>query len=89
MSGGEIVTEQDIYAYGLDSNFQWQNDTTNRLTIVDRGDRFAIYTNDTLIGGKPQRYPTTTIYNSAPGSPRGYKWHPGDGKISPENRRVR
>ncbi|HUV28997.1 MAG TPA: hypothetical protein VMW34_16665 [Anaerolineales bacterium] len=50
MSGGEIVTGQDIYAYGLDSNFQWQNDTTHRFTIVGRGDRFTIYTNDTLIG---------------------------------------
>lgn len=50
MAEGEVVTGQDIYAYGLDPNFQWQNDTTNRLTIVGIGDRFSIYTNDTLIG---------------------------------------
>jgi hypothetical protein len=50
MAEGEIVTGQDIYAYGLDPNFQWQNDTTNRLTVVGRGNRFFIYTNDTFIG---------------------------------------
>jgi hypothetical protein len=41
MSQGEIVTGQDIYAYGLDPNFQWQNNTTNRLTVVGRGEQFS------------------------------------------------
>jgi hypothetical protein len=40
----------DIYANGIDPNFEWQNDTTNRMTIVGRGDKFDIYTNDTRIG---------------------------------------
>ena len=50
MVDGEPVTGQDFYAYGLDPNFQWQNDTTNRITIVGRGDSFTIYTNDTVLG---------------------------------------
>ena len=50
MADGEIVTGQDIYAYGIDPNFDWQNDATNRLTVVGRGNRFLIYTNGKLIG---------------------------------------
>lgn len=50
MSDGEVVTGRDIYARYRDKNFQWENDTTNRLTIVGRGNRFWVYTNDTLIG---------------------------------------
>ena len=50
MAQGELVTWHDIYAYGIDPNFDWQNDTTNRLTVVGHGDRFTIYTNDTLLG---------------------------------------
>ncbi|HUG34688.1 MAG TPA: hypothetical protein VMJ90_07955, partial [Anaerolineales bacterium] len=47
---GEIVTGQDIYAYGRDPAFDWQNNATNQLTVVGRGNRFWIYTNGTLIG---------------------------------------
>lgn len=50
MADGEIVTGRDIYAYGIDPKFDWQNDATNRLTVVGRGNRFFIYTNDTLLG---------------------------------------
>ena len=50
MVEGELVTGRDIYAYGLDPNFDWRNDTTNRLTIVGQGNEFFVYTNDTLIG---------------------------------------
>ena len=50
MVEGELVTGRDIYAYGLDPNFDWRNDTTNRLTIVGKGNEFFVYTNDTLIG---------------------------------------
>ncbi|HUF36969.1 MAG TPA: hypothetical protein VMN57_00470 [Anaerolineales bacterium] len=48
-AGGEILNTKDFYAYGLDGNFDWRNDTTNRLTIVMRGPLVWIYTNDTLI----------------------------------------
>jgi hypothetical protein len=47
---GEVVTGQDIYAYGRDPAFDWQNNATNQLTVVGRGSRFWIYTNGTLIG---------------------------------------
>lgn len=66
MAEGEVVTGQDIYAYGLDPNFQWQNDTTNRLTIVGRGDRFTIYTNGTLIGEVNPSDPPPQPYIPAP-----------------------
>jgi hypothetical protein len=49
MAEGEVVTGQDIYAQGHDSNFNWQNEATNRLTVVGRGNRFWIYTNGNLI----------------------------------------
>ena len=49
---GEVIQDEsfDIYANGIDPSFEWQNDTTNRLVVVARGDRFGIYTNGTLIG---------------------------------------
>lgn len=50
MSNGEVVTGRDIYARYRDKNFHWENDTTNRLTIVGRGNHFWVYTNDVLIG---------------------------------------
>ena len=50
MSNGEVVTGRDIYARYRDKSFQWENDTTNRLTIVGRGNHFWVYTNDSLIG---------------------------------------
>lgn len=50
MANGDVVTGRDIYAYNRDKNFKWQNQTTNRLTVVGRGNRFYVYTNDTLIG---------------------------------------
>jgi hypothetical protein len=50
MAEGEVVTGQDIYAQGHDPNFNWQNQATNRLTVVGRGNRFWVYTNGNLIG---------------------------------------
>lgn len=50
MSDGEIVTGRDIYARYKDKTFKWENDTTNRLTVVGRGNHFWVYTNGTLIG---------------------------------------
>jgi len=47
---GEVVTGQDIYADGRDPAFNWQNQATNNLTVVGRGNHFWIYTNGTLIG---------------------------------------
>ena len=50
MSDGQVVGGRDIYAYGIDPNFNWENNATNRLTVVGRGNEFTIYSNDTLIG---------------------------------------
>lgn len=47
---GDAVTGQDIYAKGRDPLFDWQNNATNNLTVVGRGNHFWIYTNGTLIG---------------------------------------
>lgn len=50
VANGQIVTGQDIYAYGRDPAFDWQNKATNNLTVVGRGNKFSIYTNGTFIG---------------------------------------
>ena len=46
----DIDDATDIYATGIDPQFQWQNDTTNRLSVVGRGDIFSIYSNGTYLG---------------------------------------
>jgi hypothetical protein len=66
MADGELVTGQDIYAYGIDPNFDWQNDVTNRLTVVGRGNSFGIYTNDTFIGGVDPSTPPPQPYLPSP-----------------------
>ncbi len=50
MAQGEVLDGYDLYAYRLDPEFDWRNDTTNRLTVVGRGSTFNIYTNGTEIG---------------------------------------
>ena len=40
----------DIYANGIDPKFQWQNDTTNRIAVVGRGQEFTFYSNGTRLG---------------------------------------
>jgi hypothetical protein len=50
MVDGESKNTVDMYAYGMDPAFQWRNDTTNRLTIVARGNTFTFYTNGTQVG---------------------------------------
>ena len=52
MHDGEVIIEQsqDIYANGIDPLFEWQNDTTNRIVVIGRGDTFTLYTNGTQIG---------------------------------------
>jgi len=61
-AGGEILNTKDFYAYGLDDNFDWRNDTTNRLTIVMRGPLVWLYTNDTLIAEFDVNDPPTQPY---------------------------
>jgi hypothetical protein len=47
---GEIANVQDFYPKDQDNSFQWQNQTTNRLTVVARGNIIEIYTNNVKIG---------------------------------------
>lgn len=50
MSDGDVVTGQDFYPRTKDKSFDWQNDATNRLTLVGRGNHFWVYTNGILVG---------------------------------------
>jgi hypothetical protein len=49
---GNLVQDdtKDIYANGIDPLFEWQNDTTNRMVVIGRGNTFSIYTNGTFLG---------------------------------------
>jgi len=66
---GDIVTGQDIYAYGRDPAFDWQNKGTNRLTVVGRADHFWIYTNGTLIGEIDPSAPPQLVLPPPPEKP--------------------
>ncbi len=66
---GDVVTGQDIYAYGRDPAFNWQNGATNRLTVVGRGDHFWIYTNGTLIGDVDPSAPPELLLPPKPEQP--------------------
>lgn len=50
MVDGKVRTTVDYYAYGLDPNFHYQNGTTNRLTVVGRGNTLTIFTNGVQLG---------------------------------------
>jgi hypothetical protein len=49
---GNLVLDDsvDIYAQGIDPLFQWQNDTTNRIIVIGRGNTFSIYSNGSHLG---------------------------------------
>jgi hypothetical protein len=49
---GNLVLDDsvDIFANGIDPLFEWQNDTTNRMVVIGRGNTFSIYTNGTHLG---------------------------------------
>jgi hypothetical protein len=70
MAKGEVVTGQDIYAYNVDPAFDWQNNATNRFTVVGRGNRFFLYTNGTLIGEiDPSAPPKSPVLPPEPEKP--------------------
>jgi len=50
IDGGELANMQDFYPKDKDTRFDWQNQTTNRLAVVARGNLLDIYTNHSLIG---------------------------------------
>ncbi len=46
----DLNTVTDYYANGIDPLFEWQNDTTNHIAIVGRGQEFTLYSNGTRLG---------------------------------------
>ena len=62
LANGEFANLQDFYPKELDRSFDWRNGTTNRLTIVARGNLIDVYTNGVKIGTidtlKPPKKPT-------------------------------
>ena len=70
VANGELVKMDDIYIPDKDRKFSWENDSTNRLTVVGRGNSFTIYSNDHLIGevigGEPPKQP---VYPTPPPVP--------------------
>ncbi len=46
----DLDTVTDYAAGGIDPQFEWQNDTTNRIAIVGRGQEFTLYSNGTRLG---------------------------------------
>jgi hypothetical protein len=50
VADGELANMHDFYPKDADRSFQWQNDTTNRITIVARDNLIEIYTNRVKIG---------------------------------------
>lgn len=70
MSKGEVVTGRNLFPSGKDKSFDWQNNATNRLTVVGRGNHFWIYTNDTLIGDvDPSAPPPLPVLPTEPPKP--------------------
>jgi hypothetical protein len=61
IANGELANMKDMYVPYKDPSFSWENDTTNRLTVVGRENIFTIYSNDNLIGevtgGEPPSQP--------------------------------
>ena len=50
LADGELANIKDFYPKSEDRSFQWENDTTNRFTIVARDNLIEIYTNMIKIG---------------------------------------
>lgn len=61
LSKGEIANIDELFPKNQDSRFSAENDSTNQLTIVGKGNQFKIYTNRTLVGefnpDKPMQLP--------------------------------
>ncbi|HSM56065.1 MAG TPA: hypothetical protein VK879_07925 [Candidatus Sulfomarinibacteraceae bacterium] len=52
MQDGEVLRNEitNINANAHDPAFEWQNDTTNRFTVVGRGNTFSFYSNGSYLG---------------------------------------
>jgi hypothetical protein len=50
LMNGEVSNFREYFPKDQDKSFNWFNDSTNRLTVVARGNLIDLYTNGTLIG---------------------------------------
>ena len=50
LMNGQVSNFREYFPKDQDKSFNWFNDSTNRLTVVVRGNLIDIYTNGTLIG---------------------------------------
>ena len=72
VADGELANVRDFFPKTEDKSFQWQNGTTNRLTIVGRGTVFEIYTNGVRIGEvDASQPPPPMVLPKAPTPPPG------------------
>lgn len=59
LADGEIANLHEFYPHDQDRSFDWQNETTNRLAVVARGNQIEIYTNGVKIGTVDTTQPPT------------------------------
>ena len=50
LSDGNLVNTKNYYPSSVDDNFSWENDATNRLVVVARGQLLTFYTNGKKVG---------------------------------------
>ena len=50
LMNGEVSNFREYYPRDQDKSFEWFNDSTNRLTVVARGNLIDLYSNGTLVG---------------------------------------
>ena len=72
IANGELAGMKDMYVPLKDPDFTWDNDTTNRLTVVAREYIFTVYTNGHFIGEeKTEESPSPPILPTPPPKPEG------------------
>ena len=59
LADGELAKIHEYYPRDVDRSFDWQNETTNRLAVVARGNQIEIYTNGVKIGTVDTTQPPT------------------------------
>jgi hypothetical protein len=69
LTDGELANIHDFYPKTEDRAFQWENDTTNRIAIVARGNLIEIYTNRVKIGEVDTSQPPSPIVLPAKPTP--------------------
>jgi hypothetical protein len=63
MADGNITNMQNYYPWTKDKSFNWQNNSTNRLVIVVRGNLIDLYTNGVRITEVDTTKPPPSTFN--------------------------